>query len=83
MPFNDRSKHATQGIARAPNRAMFYALGYEKAVFGKPMISIGNGHSTITPCNAGLLPLSDAAVLAIKATGANPQVFGTPGTPGF
>jgi dihydroxy-acid dehydratase len=57
---------------------MYYALGYEKADFVKPMIGIANGHSTITPCNAGLQPLADAAVAAIRAAGANPQVFGTP-----
>jgi dihydroxy-acid dehydratase len=78
MPFNDRSRHITQGVARSPNRAMYYALGYEKADFDKPMIGIANGHSTITPCNAGLQPLADAAVAAIKAAGANPQMFGTP-----
>mgnify|MGYP003708823303 CR=1 FL=1 len=78
MPFNERSRHITQGIARSPNRAMYYALGYEKADFDKPMIGIANGHSTITPCNAGLQPLADAAVDAIKTAGANPQVFGTP-----
>ncbi|MGJ7043774.1 dihydroxy-acid dehydratase [Shinella sp. BE166] len=78
MPFNERSKHITEGIARSPNRAMYYALGYEKADFDKPMIGIANGHSTITPCNAGLQPLADAAVSAIAAAGANPQTFGTP-----
>ncbi len=78
MAFNERSKHITQGVARSPNRSMYYALGYEKADFDKPMIGIANGHSTITPCNAGLQPLADAAVAAIKAAGANPQVFGTP-----
>lgn len=78
MPFNDRSKHITQGVARSPNRAMYYALGYEKADFDKPMIGIANGYSTITPCNAGLQPLADAAIAAIKEAGANPQVFGTP-----
>lgn len=78
MPFNDRSKNITQGVARSPNRAMYYALGYEKADFDKPMIGIANGHSTITPCNAGLQPLADAAIAAVKAAGANPQVFGTP-----
>lgn len=78
MAYNERSKHITQGVARSPNRAMYYALGYEKADFEKPMIGIANGHSTITPCNAGLQPLADAAVVAIKAAGANPQVFGTP-----
>ncbi len=78
MAHNERSRHITQGIARSPNRAMYYALGYEKADFDKPMIGIANGHSTITPCNAGLQPLADAAVAAIKASGANPQIFGTP-----
>ena len=78
MPHNERSKHITQGVARSPNRAMYYALGYEKADFDKPMIGIANGHSTITPCNAGLQPLADAAAAAIKAAGANPQTFGTP-----
>ena len=78
MPYNERSKHITQGVARSPNRAMYYALGYEKADFDKPMVGIANGHSTITPCNAGLQPLADAAVAAIKAAGANPQTFCTP-----
>jgi dihydroxy-acid dehydratase len=78
MPANERSKHITQGVARSPNRAMYYALGYEKADFDKPMIGIANGHSTITPCNAGLQPLADAAVAAVKAAGGNPQIFGTP-----
>ncbi|MBZ9656203.1 dihydroxy-acid dehydratase [Phyllobacterium lublinensis] len=78
MPANERSKHITEGVARSPNRAMYYALGYEKGDFEKPMIGIANGHSTITPCNAGLQPLADAAVVAIKAAGGNPQLFGTP-----
>jgi len=78
MPFNERSKHITQGVARSPNRAMYYALGYEKSDFDKPMIGVANSYSTITPCNAGLQPLADAAIAAIKAAGANPQVFGTP-----
>ncbi|MDQ0473386.1 dihydroxy-acid dehydratase [Labrys wisconsinensis] len=78
MSPNQRSKHITEGIARSPNRAMYYALGYEKADFDKPMIGIANGHSTITPCNAGLQPLAEAAVAAVKAAGGNPQLFGTP-----
>ena len=78
MPFNERSKHITQGVARSPNRAMYYALGYEKADFDKPMIGVANAHSTITPCNAGLQPLADAAIAAVREAGGNPQVFGTP-----
>ncbi len=78
MAGNDRSKHITEGVARSPNRAMYYAMGYQKEDFSNPMIGIANGHSTITPCNSGLQKLADAAIAATKAAGANPQVFGTP-----
>ncbi len=77
-PSNRRSRNITEGVARAPNRSMYYAMGYQETDFGKPMIGIANGHSTITPCNSGLQRLADAAVAEIKASGANPQVFGVP-----
>ena len=78
MAYNNRSKNVTQGVARAPNRSMYYAMGYKEEDFEKPMVGIANGHSTITPCNSGLQPLADAAIAAVKSSGANPQVFGTP-----
>jgi len=78
MSFNRRSKNITEGVARAPNRSMYYGMGYTEGDFGKPMIGVANGHSTITPCNSGLQKLADAAVEGLKAAGANPQVFGTP-----
>jgi len=76
--MNRRSRNITEGVARAPNRSMYYAMGYEAGDFAKPMIGVANGHSTITPCNSGLQRLADAAVDALKAAGANPQIFGTP-----
>lgn len=78
MSHNERSRHITHGVARAPNRAMYYALGYQEADFENPMIGVANGHSTITPCNSGLQRLADAAIEAIRGARANPQVFGTP-----
>jgi dihydroxy-acid dehydratase len=75
---NRRSAHITQGPARAPNRSMFYALGYEASDFQKPMIGVANAHSTITPCNSGLQRLADAAVEGIEEAGGNAQTFGTP-----
>ncbi|MFY3140292.1 dihydroxy-acid dehydratase [Achromobacter xylosoxidans] len=78
MSHNERSRHITHGVARAPNRAMYYALGYQEADFDNPMIGVANGHSTITPCNSGLQRLADAAIEAIRGAKANPQVFGTP-----
>jgi len=77
-PANRRSRNITEGTSRAPNRSMFYGLGYQESDFGKPMIGVANGHSTITPCNAGLQRLADAAVAELRKSGANPQIFGTP-----
>jgi dihydroxy-acid dehydratase len=76
--YNRRSRHVTEGVARSPNRSMYYAMGYREADFDKPMIGVANGHSTITPCNSGLQKLADVAIVTIRDAGANPQVFGTP-----
>jgi len=78
MSMNRRSKNITEGVARAPNRSMYYAMGYQPSDFSKPMIGVANGHSTITPCNSGLQRLADAAVQGLKEAGANAQIFGTP-----
>jgi dihydroxy-acid dehydratase len=77
--LNERSRLVTEGVARAPNRSMYYAMGYKEEDFvNKPMVGVANGHSTITPCNSGLQPLADAAVEALRQSNANPQIFGTP-----
>jgi dihydroxy-acid dehydratase len=76
--YNRRSRNITEGVARSPNRSMYYAMGYQTEDFVKPMIGVANGHSTITPCNSGLQKLADIAISTIKQAGANPQVFGTP-----
>ena len=78
MANNERSKHITEGVTRAPNRSMYYGMGYKESDFQNPMIGVANGHSTITPCNSGLQRLADAAVQAIRESHANPQIFGTP-----
>ena len=76
--LNARSKNITEGKSRAPNRSMYYGMGYQEADFHKPMVGVANGHSTITPCNSGLQKLSDAAVAGIEEAGGNAQIFGTP-----
>jgi dihydroxy-acid dehydratase len=76
--INRRSRNITEGTSRAPNRSMYYAMGYEAGDFKKPMVGVANGHSTITPCNSGLQKLADAAIAGIEEAGGNAQVFGTP-----
>ena len=54
MPYNERSKNITQGVTRAPNRSMYYAIGYQKSDFDKPMI----GTCTATMYDMALRRLS-------------------------
>ena len=75
--LDTRSRFITEGDSRAPNRAMLRAVGFTDDDFGKPIIGVANGYSNITPCNAGLGILSDAAGAAIHEAGGMPQTFGT------
>jgi dihydroxy-acid dehydratase len=72
-----RSAAVTQGVQRAPNRAMLRAVGFQDADFDKPIVGIASGWSTTTPCNAGLDVLARRAETAARDGGAMPQVFGT------
>jgi dihydroxy-acid dehydratase len=78
MSYNRRSRLITQGVARSPNRAMLRAVGFKDGDFDKPIVGVANGHSTMNPCNAGIQPLVDRAMAALKDAGAMPQVFGIP-----
>jgi dihydroxy-acid dehydratase len=78
LPANRRSRLITHGVARSPNRAMLRAVGFGDADFEKPIVGVANGHSTMNPCNAGIQPLVDRAMAALRAAGAMPQVFGVP-----
>ena len=76
--LNRRSQIITAGVARSPNRAMLRAVGFKDGDFEKPIVGVANGHSTMNPCNAGIQPLVDRAMAALKEAGAMPQVFGFP-----
>ena len=76
--LNRRSQLITAGVARSPNRAMLRAVGFKDGDFDKPIVGVANGHSTMNPCNAGIQPLVDRVMAALKEAGAMPQVFGFP-----
>ena len=78
MADNWRSKLITAGVARSPNRAMLRAVDFKDGDFDKPIVGVANGHSNMNPCNAGIQPLVDRAMDALRKAGAMPQVFGTP-----
>jgi dihydroxy-acid dehydratase len=77
MTTRRRSLAVTEGDERAPNRSMLRAVGFADADFDKPIVGVASAHSTITPCNAGIGPLADRAVAALREAGTMPQLFGT------
>jgi dihydroxy-acid dehydratase len=76
--LNRRSRIITEGDARAANRAMLYPVGFTREDFGKPIVGVPHGHSTMVPCNAGITVLVDRAVEVLRAAGAMPQTWGFP-----
>src|SRR6266446_807215 len=72
------SSLTTEGMGRAPNRAMLRAVGFHDDDFSKPMIGVASLFSDITPCNAHLDRLARKAVEGIRAAGGVPQIFGAP-----
>ncbi|MGH7671949.1 MAG: dihydroxy-acid dehydratase, partial [Gemmatimonadales bacterium] len=54
MASDRRSRTITDGVQRAPNRAMLRAVGFGDRDFEKPIVGVANAYSTITPCNMGL-----------------------------
>src|SRR6185369_13826752 len=73
-----RSLLTTEGMGRAPNRAMLRAVGFHDDDFTRPMIGVASLFSDITPCNAHLNRLATKALEGIRAGGGVGQDFGAP-----
>src|SRR5437867_11930671 len=78
---SDEKRHSlltTEGMGRAPNRAMLRAVGFHDDDFTRPMIGVASLFSDITPCNAHLDRLARKGYEGVRAGGGVPQVFGAP-----
>src|ERR1700681_5064106 len=73
-----RSLLTTEGMGRAPNRAMLRAVGFHDDDFSRPMIGVASLFSDITPCNAHLDRLVRKGCDGVHAAGGVPQIFGAP-----
>ena len=72
-----RSRDVTDGITKAPARAMLRAIGMTDADFVKPQVGIANAWNEVTPCNMTLRRLADRAKEGVRAGGGFPMEFGT------
>jgi dihydroxy-acid dehydratase len=72
-----RSHSISEGISRAPNRAMLRAVGLNDEDFQKPMIGIASTWSEVTPCNMHIDQLAVHAKQGAREGGGAPLIFGT------
>ena len=50
-----RSDNVTKGVERAPNRSLFYALGYTKEELERPLIGVVCSYNEIVPGRSEIL----------------------------
>ena len=72
-----RSRLATEGRDRAPNRGMLRALGMGDDDFSKPQIGIASSFNQITPCNMSLREVAADVASGVREGGGFPMEFGT------
>ena len=71
------SRDLTEGVKRAPNRAMLHAMDLDDEDLQRPMVGVANTAAEITPCNAHLDEVAAAAKAGIEAADAVHIEFGT------
>src|ERR1043165_2930852 len=72
-----RSRDVTEGMERAPARAMLRAVGLTDDDWDKPQIGVASSWNEITPCNLSLDRLAKRAKDGVRAADGFPMEFGT------
>ena len=67
-----RSDNILNGVERAPNRSLFYAMGYTKEELERPLIGIVSAHSEIVPGHFHLDKLTEAVKAGVRMAGGTP-----------
>lgn len=67
-----RSDVVTKGPQRAPNRSLFYAMGYTKEELERPLIGVVSAKSEIVPGHIHLDKVAEAVKAGIRMAGGTP-----------
>ncbi len=70
-----RSHEVTKGVARAPHRSLFYAMGYLPEDLEKPLIGVVCAHNEIIPGHFHLNEIAEAVKKGVLAAGGTPMEF--------
>ncbi|HIX32515.1 MAG TPA: dihydroxy-acid dehydratase [Candidatus Gemmiger avium] len=67
-----RSDNVTKGPERAPNRSLFYAMGFTQEELERPLIGVISAHSEIVPGHIHLDKIADAVKAGVRMAGGTP-----------
>lgn len=70
-----RSDAVKKGIAQAPHRSLFHALGLTKEELQKPLIGVVSSYNEIVPGHSHLDRIVEAVKLGVAMAGGTPIVF--------
>lgn len=69
------SQQVTKGVARAPHRSLFYAMGYTEEDLQKPLVAVVCAHNEIIPGHFHLDKVAQAVKLGVASAGGTPIEF--------
>ena len=64
-----QSDQIKQGVERAPNRSLLYALGLTKEDMDRPLIGIVSSYNEIVPGHMNLDKIADAVKMGVLEAG--------------
>ena len=70
-----RSDNVKKGVPTAPNRSLFYALGYTREELERPLIGVVCSYNEIVPGHMNLDKIAEAVKAGIRAAGGTPIEF--------
>ena len=70
-----RSDNVKKGAERAPNRSLFYAMGYTKEELDRPLIGVVSAHSEIVPGHIHLDKIAEAVKAGVRMAGGTPVLI--------
>ena len=70
-----RSDNVKKGVPTAPNRSLFYALGYTKEELERPLIGVVCSYNEIVPGHMNLDKIAEAVKAGVRLAGGTPIEF--------
>ncbi|MBR3258693.1 MAG: dihydroxy-acid dehydratase [Eggerthellaceae bacterium] len=70
-----QSDFIKQGVERAPNRSLLYALGLTKEEISHPIIGVVSSYNEIVPGHMNIDKIADAVKAGVRAAGGTPIEF--------